>query len=94
MRYLCPINNETPKGTKKFPVMKITISNIQVEVKQVADFMSQMDSGCNDTGKYENLILSSEEKQRWIQENFSAKTDFGKLFLDVNMNEAFKVIEA
>lgn len=70
--------------------MALTISNQQVEVKAIANFMSQMDSGCDDRGKYENLILGSKEKQTWIEENFRIVRGG----LDANLNEAFKVIEA
>lgn len=70
--------------------MTLTISNQQVEVKKIADFLSQMDSGVNDNGKYENLILASAEKQAWIESNFRIVRGG----LDANLNEAFKVIEA
>lgn len=76
--------------------MTLTISNQQVEVKAIADFMSQMDSGTNDNGKYQNLIEASVEKQAWIEQNFQLKktTLSTPATFVVNLNEAFKVIEA
>jgi len=70
--------------------MTLTISNQEVEVKAIANFMSQMDSGCDDRGKYENLILGSAEKQAWIEQNFRIVRGG----LDANLGEAFKIIEA
>ena len=67
----------------------LTISNQQVEIKKIADYMSQMDSGVNDDGKYENLILASDEKKRWIEQNFRIVRGN----LDVNLAAAFNVIE-
>lgn len=76
--------------------MTLTISNKQVEVKQIADFISQMDNGTNDNGKYQKLIESSVEKQSWIEANFKLTklTPSMPATFSVNLNEAFKVIEA
>ena len=70
----------------------ITISGQQIEVKKISDFFSSMNDGTKDNGKYEKLITESEEKQKYIQENFSIIRDG---FFDVkDLDEAFNVIEA
>lgn len=69
--------------------MVLTISNQKFEVKKVADFLSRMDNGNDDNGKYENIIKSSSEKKDWIEKNFKiVRGDF-----DVNLDEAFKIID-
>lgn len=81
---------------KKEKKMTLTISNQQVSIKAVADFMSRMDSGIDDNGKYESLIADSPEKQAWIQQNFvvfPTPLPSGKTHLNVNLDEAFRVIE-
>ncbi len=78
------------RAGKNKNAMTLTISNQQVEVKKIADFLMQMDIGVNDNGKYQNLIESSPEKQEWIENNFRiVRGGF-----DANLNEAFKIIEA
>lgn len=77
-------------GKQKKVMATVTISGQQVEVKKIANFMSRMDNGTNDNGKYQKLIEESTDKQRWIQENFRIVRGY----LDANLSEAFKVIEA
>lgn len=76
--------------------MTLTISNEQVEVKKIADFLSKMNDGTNDDGTYQSLIESSPEKQQWIEQNFQLKKLLRSLpaTFDVNLSEAFKIIEA
>ena len=70
--------------------MTLTISKTAIEVKKVADFLSNMDNGSNDNGRYTSLIEGSAEKRAWIEENFSIVRGT----LDVaDLDEAFEIIE-